>query len=293
MRLGQIKWQGASTAAIFNHASARPIPDYTLCDLICTAEKRGAELSELAEELSIPRPVPAEPLIPLQPREVWGCGSTYQSSASARGGEIYDRVHRDERPQIFLKGTARVCVGPRQAIGIRPDSQFTAPEPELALVLGARGRVLGYTLANDVSAWDIERENPLYLAQSKTFQASCALGPIMVTADEIEDPRALLLSCTIQRGDEIVFAGEVSIDRLSRNLDALIEFLMRANPVPPGSVLLTGTGIIVGEAAKLVSGDSVTIRVAEIGELTNPAAVIDAVQVSEPLRRAAASAVGV
>jgi|SRR5579872_457375 len=274
MRLGQINWRGSATAAIFNHTSARPIPDYTLCDLICTAEKQGASLATLAEELAIPSPVPAEPLIPLQPREVWGCGSTYESSASARGGEIYDRVHRDQRPQIFLKGTARVCVGPGQAIGIRPDSRFTAPEPELALVLGSRGKVLGYTLANDVSAWDIERENPLYLAQSKTFQASCALGPIMVTADEIAEPRSLVLTCTVTRDGNTVFSGEVSVARLSRSLDALVEFLMRANPVPAGSVLLTGTGIIVGESAKLAAGDSVTISAEQIGELTNPAAMI-------------------
>jgi 2-dehydro-3-deoxy-D-arabinonate dehydratase len=274
MQLGQIKWQGNTTAAIFNHTSARPIPDYTLCDLISTAEKRGTPLTALAEELSIPSRVAAEPLIPLLPREVWGCGSTYTSSAPARGGEIYDRVRRDERPEIFLKGTSRVCVGPGQPIGIRPDSHFTAPEPELALVLGARGRVLGYTLANDVSAWDIERENPLYLAQSKTFQASCALGPVIVTADEILNPRSLQLSCTVTRRGETIFSGEVSLDRLSRSLDALIEFLIRANPVPAASVLLTGTGIIVGESAKLEPGDLVTIRADKIGELTNCAAFV-------------------
>ena len=274
MRLGQIKWQGSTTAAIFNHTSARPIPDYTLSDLICAAEKRGAPLAEMAEEFAIPRPVPAEPLIPLQPREVWACGSTYATSAHARGGEIYERVRADERPQIYLKGTARVCVGPGQAIGIRPDSKFTAPEPELALVLGARGRVLGYTLANDVSAWDIERQNPLYLPQSKTFQASCALGPIMVTSDEITDPRSLVLSCSVSRSGETIFSGEVAIDRLGRTLDALIEFLLRANPVPPASVFFTGTGIIIGESAKLEAGDAVTIRIEQIGELTNPAAVL-------------------
>jgi 2-dehydro-3-deoxy-D-arabinonate dehydratase len=131
MRLGQLRWNGATTAAIFNHAKARPIPDYTLCDLICRAEREGSPLQELAEELSIPKPVPAEPVIPLQPREVWGCGSTYQS----------DR-RLDDRPQIFFKGTARVCVGPGQPIGIRADSRFTAPEPELAVVLGANGHVL-------------------------------------------------------------------------------------------------------------------------------------------------------
>lgn len=274
MRLGQIQWQGGPTAAIFNHTSARPIPDYTLCDLISRAEKHGAPLTELAEELSIPHPVSSEPLIPLQPREVWGCGSTYESSAAFRGAEIYSRVHRDERPQIFFKGTARVCVGPGQGIGIRPDSRCTAPEPELALVLGARGRVLGYTLANDVSAWDIERENPLYLAQSKTFQGSCALGPIVVTADEIPDPLALTVCCRVTRNGETIFSGEVSTARLARSLDGLVESLLRANPVPAGSVLLTGTGIIVGGAVALESGDQVSIRVDQIGELTNPAVVL-------------------
>jgi 2-dehydro-3-deoxy-D-arabinonate dehydratase len=280
MRLGQIKWNGATTAAIFNHASARPIPDYTLYDLICRAEKEGAPLTEMANGLAISRPVQAEPLIPLKPREVWGCGCTYESSAAFRDAEqgtregFYAQVYRGERPEIFFKGTARVCVGPGEPIGIRSDSCFTAPEPELALVLGARGHVLGYTLANDVSAWDIERQNPLYLAQSKTYSACCALGPIMVTTDEIADPRGLHMSCCITRDGETIFSGEVSTSRIGRTMEILVEYLMRSNPVPAGSVLLTGTGIIVGEDAALAAGDSVTIRVEQIGELTNIAAVV-------------------
>jgi 2-dehydro-3-deoxy-D-arabinonate dehydratase len=253
MRLGQIKWNGNATAAIFNHTTARPIPDYTLCELISRAEKTGAPLAELAEELVIARPVPAEPLIPLQPREVWACGST-------------------DSARIFFKGTARVCVGPGQSIGIRPDSRFTAPEAQLAVVLGARGRVLGYTLANDISAWDIERDNPSYQGPSKTFSASCALGPIMVTTDEIEDPRDLVISCAITRDGETVFSGEVS--RPGHGLADTIEFLMRANPVPAASVLLTGAGIGGGEETALAAGDSVTIRVDQIGELTNSAAMV-------------------
>jgi 2-dehydro-3-deoxy-D-arabinonate dehydratase len=280
MKLGQIKWNGAATAAIFNHSAARPIPDYTLYDLICRAEKEGAPLTELAAGLAIDHPVQAEPLIPLQPREVWGCGCTYESSASFRDAEhgtregFYAQVYRGERPEIFFKGTARVCVGNGQPVGIRSDSKFTAPEPELALVLGARGRILGYTLANDVSAWDIERENPLYLPQSKTFSGCCALGPVMVTTDEITNPLALTLSCTITRNGHAIFSGMASTARIARSMEQLIEYLMRSNPVPPGSVLLTGTGIIVTEDAALAAGDSVTIRVEEIGELTNPAAVV-------------------
>ncbi|MGA3027040.1 MAG: hypothetical protein ABSF98_19965 [Bryobacteraceae bacterium] len=61
-------------------------------------------------------------------------------------------MDRIDRPEIFFKGTARVCVGPGQAIGIRSDSRFTAPEPELALVLGGKGRVIGYTIGKNTAA---------------------------------------------------------------------------------------------------------------------------------------------
>src|SRR5579863_10410297 len=179
MRLGQLSWNGHTTAAIFNHATARPIPDYTLFELICRAEKEGMPITDLAVRLAIPRAVPAEPMIPLTPREVWACGDAHESSG---------------RPAIFLKGTARVCVGPGQPIGIRADSKLTVTEPELAAVLGTRGRVLGYTLANDVSARDLERESPWFISQSTSYSGSCALGPVMVTADEMTDPTSLIIS---------------------------------------------------------------------------------------------------
>jgi 2-dehydro-3-deoxy-D-arabinonate dehydratase len=280
MQLGQIKWNGATTAAIFNGSAARPIPDYTLLDLIGHAEAEGKTLVDLATGLATRQAVLAEPLIPLQPREVWGCGCTYETSASFRDAEhgtregFYAHVYKADRPEIFFKGTARVCVGPGQAIGIRADSKFTAPEPELALILGAKGKILGYTLANDVSAWDIERENPLYLPQSKTYSACCALGPVIVTVDEIADARKLEMTCTIRRGGAEIFSGATPISRLGRTFETLVEYLLRSNPVPAGSVVLTGTGIIVKEDAALQAGDCVAIRVAEIGELSNPCAVV-------------------
>jgi len=203
MRLGQIRWQQHVTAAIFEHGIARPIPEYTLVDLIQRTEKEGDSLAAAATRLASAHPEHSEPLIPLSPREVWACGCTYESSASFRDAEhgtregFYAHVHQGERPEIFFKGTARTCVGPGQPIGIRADSKFTAPEPELAVVLGRNGHVLGYTLGNDVSAWDIERENPLYLPQSKMYAGACALGPVIVTADEIAAPNNLAMSCTV------------------------------------------------------------------------------------------------
>ena len=280
MRLGQIRWNNTVTAAIFEGERVRAIPEYHLYDLICRAEKESMPLQGLAHLLGSAHREEAQPIIPLHPREVWGCGCTYEASASFRDAEhgtregFYAHVYREERPEIFFKGTARTCVGPGQAIGIRPDSKFTAPEPELAVVLGLKGAILGYTLANDVSAWDIERDNPLYLPQSKMYAGSCALGPVIVTSDELVDPYALEMTCSIHREGAEIFSGQVSTASLHRKIDKLIEYLLRSNPVPSGSVLLTGTGIIVSEAAALAPGDVVTIGVAEIGELRNTVAIV-------------------
>ena len=272
-------WNGAVTAAVFKGTNACPIPDHSLYDLLCRAEREAKPLDELANLLASSTPMTAPPLIPIHPPEVWGCGCTYESSASFRDAEhgtregFYAHVYRDARPEVFFKGTARVCVGPGEAIGIRSDSEFTAPEPELAVLLGSRGRIIGYTLANDVSAWDIERQNPLYLTQSKIYQGACAFGPVFVTPDELGDIRALRMTCQIVRNGLTLFSESVGISKLGRTIETLIEYLLRCNPVPAGTLLLTGTGIIATQEAALAPGDVVTIAIPEIGELRNPAAV--------------------
>ncbi len=237
MRLGQIQWNNAVTAAVFEEDCARPIPEHSIYDLICRSEKEGMPLSAMATRNVAAHRVPAIPLIPIKPKEVWACGCTYQTSASFRDAEhgtregFYAHVYNEPRPEVFFKGTSRTCVGPGQPIGIRSDSKFTAPEPELAVILGSKGKVLGFTLANDVSAWDIERENPLYLPQSKTYSASCSLGPVIVTADHLKDPYNLQMTCTIKRGSKTLFSGETSTSKLNRKIETLVEYLLRANPV--------------------------------------------------------------
>jgi 2-dehydro-3-deoxy-D-arabinonate dehydratase len=280
MKIGQVWWQGRLTAAVFQDGYSRPIPGYSLRELIDRGERDSATLLELANRRAVRQHEYIEPSLPVEPREVWACGCTYEMSASFRDAEhgtregFYRHVFTAPRPEIFFKGTSRVCVGPGQPIGIRPDSKFTAPEPELAVLLGAKGRVLGYTLSNDVSAWDIERENPLYLPQSKVYTACCSLGPWFVTPDEMTDPYSLDMRCVIERADQVLFDGSVSTSKLSRKIEQLVEYLMKANPVPAGSVLLTGTGIIVNEAAALAEGDSVRIECPQIGTLINRATVV-------------------
>jgi 2-dehydro-3-deoxy-D-arabinonate dehydratase len=285
MHLGQIRHNGAVIAAIFEGGSARPIPAHTMTDLINRANTESKPLHELASQLASRHPIEATPLIPIHPAEVWASGCTYETSAAFRDGEtveldkgtregMYAYVYREPRPEIFFKGTSRVCVGPGQAIGIRSDSKFTAPEPELAVVLGRKGKIIGYTLANDVSAWDIERENALYLPQSKVYTACCALGPVIVTTEQIKDPYNLQMTCEIIRDGVVRFSGATSTAKLHRKIEQIVEYLLRSNPVPCGTVLCTGTGIIVTEEVALAPGDVVRITIPEIGELVNTAEVV-------------------
>ena len=261
----------------------------TTFDLLAAADAQGLDtaawtFSAAAAGVFIPvtwadleaERTPFRLTIPLTPTEVWGAGVTYKRSADFReeGSGIYDKVYAADRPELFFKATAARCAGPGQPIGRRRDSGFTASEPELALVIGAGGAVLGYTLANDVSAWDIERENPLYLPQSKVYNGCFSFGPVIVTADEIADPYALSLHCRVDRHGREVFAGSASTSQLKRRFPELVEWLRRSNDVPGGAVLSTGTGIIQPMDVGLEEGDVVTISCPEIGELRNPVAAV-------------------
>ena len=281
MRLAQISNGDGLVAAIEVAGGYRPIPGHTIASLISAAEVSGRSLSDEASAVASDDVVAGTPAIPVNPVEVWACGCTYAPSADFRDGELgtrdgmYSYVHKTEnRPEIFFKGTARVCVGPGEKIGIRKDSTFTAPEPELAIVVNSKGEIVGYTLGNDASAWDIERENALYLPQSKVYDACCALGPVIVTPDEIADPYKLEMSCTITRGDQTTFEGSVSTDKLRRKLEDLVSYLLTSNSIPTPTVILTGTGIIVEQEAALAEGDVCSISVPEIGTLSNIATVV-------------------
>jgi len=266
----------------------------TLLDFARGAEREGIDLVDLVKrhsssqalsltwsELNV-SPSPARPhaAIPVHPPEVWACGVTYKKSAEFRDGDtqapagIYDHVYFSDRPELFFKGTETRCTGPNDFIGIRKDSRFTAVEPELGVLLSSGRKILGFMVSNDVSAWDIERENPLYLPQSKIYTGCCSLGPVLLTPDEVPDPYALSIRCEIRRGTQVIFSGDTRLSMMKRTIQELIDWLFYANPIPDGTVLLTGTGIIQTEAAALQEGDTVEITIPEIGTLTNRARIV-------------------
>ena len=226
-------------------------------------------------------PSPRHPhlLAPLDPPEIWGAGITYRRSReyyeahTGEGGRtkgIYDFVYESERPELFFKATASRMAGPNAPISVRVDSTLTAVEPELALVIGRAGAIVGYTIGNDLSAWDIERANPLFLPQSKMFDGCFACGPVLVTAAEIGDPQSLELTCAVMRGGCAVYQGRVNTKEMKRQCVELVSWLCRSNTCPPGTVLSTGTGILVPDEHALADGDVVEITLDRVGTLRNP-----------------------
>jgi 2-dehydro-3-deoxy-D-arabinonate dehydratase len=229
---------------------------------------------ELLDPVTVALPDAYELLVPINAPEVWCAGVTYERSRDARVDEsavkdVYTLVYEAPRPELFLKDAAgRRTVGPGKPIGIREDSSWNVPEPEIGLVLGENGTIAGLTIGNDVSSRDIEGANPLYLPQAKVYAGACAIGPAVIVPTE---ERAYDLTLRVM--DEwarVVYEGETSTARMRRSFPELVEWLLRDNPVPPGSVLLTGTGLVPPDDFTLQPGHFVEIHVPEIGTLVNP-----------------------
>ena len=272
----------AEPGKLFDLTHDSPIRNFT--DLVRWSRLMGRSLDELVENLlqKGDRQVTSESLSrqglrlvrPLVPPEVWAAGVTYRKSRDERERESetpdpYAKVYRAERPEIFLKATPARCVGPGEAVGVRGDSGWDVPEAELAFILHG-GRITGYTAGNDVSSRAIEGANPLYLPQAKIYRRCCSIGPCIVSAESIPDPHNLAVTCQIFRDGDRVFAGETSTSQMVRNCEELAGFLTRHNPVPDGTVVLTGTGIVPHQEFSLQAGDLVRIEIERIGVLENP-----------------------
>jgi 2-dehydro-3-deoxy-D-arabinonate dehydratase len=212
---------------------------------------------------------------PIDRQEVWAAGVTYLRSRDARMEEssqrdVYDRVYDADRPELFLKATPNRVSGPGEAIAIRGDSGWDVPEPELVILVNAHGELVGYTIGNDVSSRSIEGENPLYLPQAKVYSRCAALGPSVVTVDELPDISNLEIQLTIRRGGRHLFQESTATSQLHRSLSDLMEYLQRDKEFPAGVFLMTGTGIVPPSEFTLQDGDEVTIRIEGIGSLVNP-----------------------
>jgi len=234
--------------------------------------------TELIKDATAGNSTLVEELLPVigNNQELWACGVTYlrskigrqEESKDAGGGDFYGRVYEAERPECFFKSTPHRVVGNKGFVRIRKDSTWDVPEPELTLVVTSSGKIIGYTIGNDMSSRSIEGENPLYLPQAKTYDGSAALGPcILLTEKPIGADTKITL--TISRNKQIAFKDSIAINLMKRTPEELTSFIFRECSFPYGCMIMTGTGIVPGNEFTLKSGDEISITIDKIGELVN------------------------
>lgn len=215
-------------------------------------------------------------LAPVLSQELWACGVTYlrskvgrqEESKASGGSDFYAKVYDAERPEVFFKATPHRITGPGGTVNIRKDSVWDVPEPELTLVVTSSGKIIGYTIGNDMSSRSIEGENPLYLPQAKTYDGCAALGPcILVTQNDLPPETRICLS--IERENKTAFEGDVLLSQMKRTPEELAGFVFRECSFPAGCLIMTGTGIVPGSDFTLKQGDIIKITIDGIGTLIN------------------------
>ena len=233
----------------------------------CTADNRLPFSEEELNNSAYP---------PIKSQEVWAAGVTYFRSKTARmeeskesgGSTFYDKVYDAERPELFFKSTAERVRGPFQSVRIRQDSTWSVPEPELTIVLTRSQKLIGYTIGNDMSARDIEGENPLYLPQAKSYTGASALGPCILVTEKPLDP-STTIAIQIIRANQVVFEGSTEVAEIKRPFSELIHFLFKEMDFPNGCFLMTGTGIVPDDSFTLQQKDQIKITIEGIGTLQN------------------------
>lgn len=207
-------------------------------------------------------------LSPILPSKVVCVGRNYAEHAAEHGSEV------PKEPLLFLKPSTSV-IGPRDAIRLPIFSKQVEHEAELAVVIGAPGArradraaaekaIFGYTCANDVTARDLQRADGQW-TRAKGFDSFCPIGPWITTGLDVSD---LEIRCEVGRNPE-----EMEVRQLGRTKDmvfdvpALVSYISHVMTLLPGDVVLTGTPAGV---SPLTEGDTVTVRIEGIGELTNP-----------------------
>ncbi|RCW77210.1 fumarylacetoacetate hydrolase family protein [Saliterribacillus persicus] len=276
------KGEETKLAVVKADTNVYPLPFESMQEALMISKGAGMSLFALIEESIENAPVLTEKeedlnlSIPILADEVWAAGVTYQKSKEARNREakvekdsFYDKVYDAKRPEIFLKSTARRVVGPEEPVGIRSDSDWQIPEPELALVIRADGEIVGYTVGNDMSSRDIEGENPLYLPQAKMWKNSCAIGPAITLAETVKDPYNLEIESRIYRDGNLVSTGHANTSMLKRSYEELVSYLIKDNDIVDGTVLLTGTCIVPDDSFTLQEEDVIEIEIEGIGTLRN------------------------
>ena len=182
--------------------------------------------------------------------------------------------------EVFTKAPVLSAVGAGAEIGIHPGSEWNNPEPEVALAVNSRGKIVGAALGNDVNLRDFEGRSALLLSKAKDNNASCAIGPFIRLFDKsftLDDVRAQEVELLVEGDDGFVMRGASSMKRISRDpQDLTDQTLNETHQYPDGFMLFLGTLFAPtddrGEPGCGFThrvGDIVTIRSPQLGALRN------------------------
>jgi len=283
MRICRFKQNGAVRTGLVVDSSVTDLSAAGITSLTSLLEEAdpASRVAQLAQKKLPQYPLAEIQLLaPVERQEVWAAGVTYLRSKTARMEEsdfsanAYDKVYSAERPELFFKSLAEKVVGVGEPVGIRADARWNVPEPELALFVNAKGKIVGYTVGNDMSSRDIEGENLLYLPQAKVYRHSCALGPWITLAVPENEARGWMIRIAIKRDGSVMFAGETSVGQIKRSFTELVGYLFRSQEFPHGAVLLTGTGVVPPDTFTLRAKDNIEIEISGIGSLHNSVVVV-------------------
>ncbi|MBI2807067.1 MAG: fumarylacetoacetate hydrolase family protein [Planctomycetes bacterium] len=275
MRIGNVQLvSGEKVVCWLDGEQARILPSVKLAELLHADAPADAIRKAGAGATTIPLDA-VKWLAPVERQEIWAAGVTYKRSQEAREREsagaarFYDLVYSAPRPELFFKSPAWRASGPGEPVHIRRDSKWNVPEPELALVISPRLKLVGFTIGNDMSSRDIEGENPLYLPQAKFYDRACAVGPCITLVDAMPKPDETTIRLLIERAGKPAFDGSTRVSSMKRTFEELLDWLGKETSFPDGVILLTGTGVVPPDDFTLAAGDVVHIDIAGIGRLTN------------------------
>jgi 2-keto-4-pentenoate hydratase/2-oxohepta-3-ene-1,7-dioic acid hydratase in catechol pathway len=281
MKLATVSVQGRARTGIVNASGITLTRDEDMLSLIRHASASGTRMEADGETVALDQVTMLAP-IPRPARNVFCVGKNYHEHAHEFATSGFDATAKEvvpEAPVIFTKPPSAV-IGPDQPIPSHLDPTNSVDyEGELTVVIGRGGRgiakadalqhVFGYTIINDVTARTLQHKHRQWFI-GKGFDGFCPMGPVIVTADEVPDPRALRLR-TFVNGDK---RQDASVADLIFDIPTLIETLSAGMTLEPGDLIATGTPVGVGLGFKpprfLKAGDRVRIEVDGIGALENP-----------------------
>jgi acylpyruvate hydrolase len=270
MRLATIRHNGSRTAVRMEGAEAITLPFADVRELLASgsdwhrrAEGAGGESLDSAS-------LDYAPIVPA-PEKIVCVGLNYRDHAKEAGLPLPDH------PMLFAK-YSRSLIGANDDIMLPFNSDMVDWEVELGVVIGrearhvtagqARDHIAGYTIVNDVSMRDWQRRTSQFL-QGKTFEASTPAGPHLVTLDEVGDPAALDLGCSV---DDVTMQDS-NTRQLIFSADEIVAYLSSIVTLVPGDLIATGTphGVGAGRtpAVFLETGNVVRSWVQGLGEQRN------------------------